>query len=84
MTIRTDRYTDTIDIVTGRIPGIPEDEANNVSLVSANSALGRAALGSIMGQSLRWEISGRQFQGELRRIDQEAQREFYTSIGLVY
>ena len=84
VTIQTDCYIDTIDIVTRRIPGIPEDEANNISLVSVDSALGRAALGSIVGQILLWEANGRQFRGELRGIDQEAQRKFYTSIGLVY
>lgn len=81
--IRTPRYADTLDIVTRRIPGIPEDEEHDVSLVSANSALGRAILNSTVGQVLLWEIDGRKFQGELECIDQHAQRDFYTSVGLI-
>lgn len=81
--IRTPRYADTLDIVTRRIPGIPEDEEHDVSLVSANSALGRAILNSTVGQVLLWEIDGRKFQGELEYIDQHAQKAFYTSMGLI-
>ncbi len=80
--VRTNLDIDRLDLVTRRIPGMPEDEENDVSLISVSSALGKVLLGSAAGQILLWEVNGRRFRGELQEIDQCAQREFYTSIGL--
>lgn len=77
VTYRTSRFEETIDLVTQRIPKMPEDDDNDVEAVSVATPLGAAVLGKALGESFTWSLGDRNFEGVVTGIDQNAQREFY-------
>ncbi len=71
------------DVGTQRIPGLPIDPTI-LSLVSAQSPLGKAAIGMRAGTALQWELdNGRRMGGVLQSVDQIAQPHFYRGLGLI-
>ena len=79
--VKTASWSQNCDVVTRKIPGLPHDEEQDISVVSAQSVMGRAILGKAAGDIATWiGAGGHEFNGTIASIDQLAQKRFYERL----
>jgi transcription elongation GreA/GreB family factor len=80
-TVQIGKYVDKYDIVTRRIPGLPQDD-DVFALLSAHSAMGQAIIGAKTGDTITWSTEdGRSFEGTINAVDQISQSAYYEKLG---
>ncbi len=79
VTVNGGDWVQIFDIATHDIPGMPEPE--DVTIVSATSAVGSALINSKAGHSVTWELDdGTSTTVEIVQIDQQAQAANYLQV----
>jgi transcription elongation GreA/GreB family factor len=74
-----DGETEDFDLITKTFPGYPNE--NGVSLLSSQSPMGAAIIGSRAGSDVTWVLaSGRHVSATLLSVDQLSQRSFYDNL----
>ena len=80
ITLNIGSDSDVYDVVTRRLPGMPQDP-EVLATLSVQSALGQAVLGKMVADEIHWQLADeRTLSGVITAVDQVAQSAFYNKM----